>query len=225
MTRPEFEIPDEIDPRSPLFFLSYAHSAEIRQHRGNRHERNWRFAKFFDDLSENVAELVSRPAGSDPGYMDRSIPDGERWTPELLTAIGTCQVFVALLSPPYFESRWCGLEWHAFSQRRVTSRSPGRASSQTAIVPVIWAPIREQDVPAAVGQIQMFYPRGAPNADLAAQYESNGIVGLLQVSDVAYQTVVWLLALRIADLHYNHRVEHGTFKIDDLRNVFEEQPV
>ena len=225
MTRSEFEIPDETDPRSPLFFLSYAHSAEIKQHQGNRHERNWRFATFFDDLSENVAELVSRPAGSDPGYMDRSIPDGRRWTPELLAAIGTCQVFVALLSPLYFQSPWCGLEWHAFSERRVISYPQGMVSNQTAIIPVIWAPIREKEVPAAVGQVQMFYPRGVPNANVAAQYQSDGIVGLLQVDDVAYKAVVWRLAQYIADLHYNHRVEPRTFKIDDLRNAFEEQPV
>jgi hypothetical protein len=217
----------EVDPGSPLFFLSYAHSQVFTRNMGEARERNWRFTQFFRDLSENLAELVSRPTGSDPGYMDlgymdRSISEGERWNPELLKAIGTCQVFVALLSPVYFGSSWCGLEWHAFSQRRVLSSTQAETSNQTAILPVIWAPVREQDVPAVVKEVQWFYPRDVPTAGITLRYENDGVVGLLQLDDVAYKSVVWRLAQRIAQIHYSHRVEPGSFQFGELRNVFEE---
>jgi hypothetical protein len=110
MTQREVGIPDEVDRGSPLFFLSYAHS-QTKRDSGVSYERNRWFVKFFEDLSENVAELVSRPAGSDPGYMDQWIAAGRLWTPDLLNAIGTCQVFVALLSPIYIDRDWCGMEW------------------------------------------------------------------------------------------------------------------
>jgi TIR domain len=220
MTDPGFRIPGEVDPRTPLFFLSYAHSLEAKGRARNR-----RFIKFFEDLSENVAELVARPAGSDPGYMDRSIPDGGRWTAELLTAIGTCQIFVALLSSPYFSSEWCAWEWHAFAQRRARSRLPG-TSHQTGIIPVIWAPIRDREIPTAVSAVQRFNPRGVPDTDVAARYRDEGVVGLLQLKDiVAYQAVVWRLAQRIAEVHDTHYVESRTFQVDELRNIFKEQAV
>ena len=224
MTQPEPGTAHEVDPLSPLFFLSYAHSQVINQDEERKFERNRRFVKFFNDLSENVAELVSRPAGSDPGYMDdRSITSGQRWTPELLRAIGTCQIFVALLSPNYFTSLWCGFEWHAFAQRPVTSYPEGEKSNQTAIVPVIWAPIRESAIPAIVKEPQWFYPHDSSNPNITARYASDGILGLLQIDNDAYQAVVWRLARRIAEIHYSHRVEPRLFQVDELRNVFEEQ--
>jgi hypothetical protein len=182
MTEPDLGGSDDVDPRSPLFFLSYAHSSVTGRAQG----RNWRFIKFFEDLSENVAELVSRPAGSDPGYMDQpSIAAGRRWTPELLRALGTCQVFVALLSPIYIDSAWCSLEWQAFSRRQVTSHPGGEISNETAIIPVLWAPVREQDVPKKIRAVQWFYPLGMPETDKAASYEGDGVVGLLQLDEIA----------------------------------------
>jgi hypothetical protein len=224
MTRPEPGMPDEVDPRSPLFFLSYAHAQAIKRDRRRKSERNRRFVKFFEDLSENVAELVSRPAGSDPGYMDdRSIDSGQRWTPELLKAIGTCQIFVALLSPIYLDSQWCSWEWNAFEQRRVFSYPEGELSDDTAIVPVIWAPVREKDAPNVVQEVLWFYPPDMPKTDTAASYENDGVVGLLQVDEAAYQAVVWKVAQRIAEIHYSHRVEPRVFQVDELRDVFKEQ--
>lgn len=225
MTEPAPAQSDGVDPRSPLFFLSYAHSPAIKRARSKDHGRNWRVVRFFEDLSENVAELVSRPAGSDPGYMDRSIAGGRRWTPDLLRAIGTCQVFVALLSPVYVDSLWCGLEWHAFAQRQVLSFPQGQRSNETAIIPVIWAPIHEEDIPDIVREIQWFYPHDSSNTSIAAPYESDGVLGLLQLDNDAYQAVVWQLARRITDIHYTHRVEPRSFEVDELRNIFKEQEV
>lgn len=208
----------KIDPRDPLFFLSYAHEAQ-REHDVPRGRNRW-FAKFFNDLSENVAELISREPGSDPGYMDMSIPYGDHWNANLLHAVGTCQVFVALLSRPYFRSEWCGMEWYAFSQRKVTGRGSAGSSNQTAIVPVIWAPFRDEDVPSAVSPVQRFSPRGLPD-EVRAQYEADGVFGLLKMSvDHAYPMVIWRLARHIADIHYAHRVEPNVLLDTELCDSF-----
>ena len=211
---------EEIESAAPLFFLSYRHGHRISH--GLPHDMNRHFAKFFTDLSENVAELVSLPIGIDPGFMDRSIDSGKRWTNELLEALGTCQIFVSLLSGPYFTSPWCGMEWCAFTQRNVHSRATGRLSGETAIVPVVWAaPLPDDRMPEVVKDVQRFSPSRLPDTDINAQYEADGIYGLSQIrSDLAYQAVVWRLAQRIAELRYTHWVEPQVLARSELRDIF-----
>lgn len=208
----------DVDLRSPIFFVSYAHA---KTQSAARHVPNRRFFQFFEDLSESVAEFVSRPAGSDPGYIDRSIPDGGQWSQELLRAVGTCQVFVALLSPPYFSSEWCAKEWFAFAQRPVVSRDGQPPGYQTAIIPVVWAPLRLARIPPVVAAVQRFSPRNLPDSDIPAEYEKEGVRGLMQMGrDLDYQTVIWRLAERIAELHHGYRVEPRTLSAGELTNIF-----
>src|SRR3954466_15961762 len=91
----------------PLFFLSYARS-RLRPDDGSDPDRF--AAKFFADLSDNVAHLTGAAL---PGFMDRHTAAGTPWSDRLSEALGTCRVFVALLSPSYFTSEWCGREWAA----------------------------------------------------------------------------------------------------------------
>lgn len=217
------DLPSDIDPRTPVFLLSYGHS-EGRRSALRLKEPNQRFVDFFDDLSENVAQLIPRRPGSDPGFMDRSVAGGTRWTGELLDALGSCQVFVPLLSVPYLTSTWCGMEWHAFGKRRVTRSSGNTTRHQSAIIPVIWAPFPDERIPAAVLAVQRFSPTGLSNANIIAQYERNGIFGLLTTKqDDAYQALVWSLALQIADIHYTYLVEPIKLDPAELRNLFREQ--
>ncbi len=157
--------------------------------------------------------------------MDRSLAGGTRWTSELLDALGRCQVFVALLSAPYLMSDWCGMEWHAFAQRKIIMSKGDRAGHQSAIIPVTWAPLRQERIPAAVRAVQRFSPAGLSDSDIKARYEANGIFGLLTTQqESAYQAVLWSLALHIADIHYTHWVEPREFAPGELHNVFQEQP-
>jgi hypothetical protein len=72
--------------------------------------------------------------------------------------------------------------------------------------------------------VQRFSPTGLPNANITAQYKTNGIFGLLkQNQEDAYQAVVWSLALQIADIHYAYRVEPMKFDPANLRNLFLER--
>lgn len=212
----------ETDPRAPLFFLSYARTKAISDPLGPPRQPNRRIIRFFNDLSETVAELVSRPAGADPGFMDQFIPDGSDWAREILTAVGTCQVFVALLSVPYVRSPWCGTEWHAFTRRTIVRHAAeGPVRHRTGIIPVTWTPVSEGELPRAVNRAQRFSPRGLPDPDIAARYEQEGVLGLIRLGlDNDYEAVMWRLGQSIAEFHHAHRVEPRILDRRELRNAF-----
>lgn len=210
---------------APVFFVSYSRTHTGRGHQGRPQEPDRYVIQFYDDLKENIAQLVSRAVGVDPGFIDRTIPDGGQWTSELLWALGTCKVFVALLSAPYVESEWCGKEWYAFSQRKVAGGAAVGANHQTAILPVTWAPLPPgMPLPSAITAVQRFVPDGLPEPEVAALYRRDGVYGLMAMrQETAYKVVVWRLAQRIAELQRNYSVEPRVFKPRDLRNIFLER--
>ena len=138
-----------------------------------------------------------------------------RWPPALLRAVGTCQVFVALLSAGYFTSTWCGQEWYAFSQRTVHGPPDSRN-----IAPVIWAPIYEDNVPSTVSSVQRFWPANLIDPDIAACYEREGIYGLHRMSKDFYRMVIWKLAQEIANMYYHHNAIPKILNESDLQNPF-----
>ncbi|MGC5017731.1 TIR-like protein FxsC [Micromonospora sp. DT47] len=208
--------------RAPLFFLSYSRSP-ARRATGNPAEY---VSRFYDDLSVHVSELVGPVTGVDPGFMDSTIAGGERWTPELLQAAGTCQVFVPLLSSALLRSAWCGREWDAFSRRRIAPRHGAASAHETAIVPVTWSPTDGAPLPRVVRDIQRFSPAAMPDPDIAVQYQREGVYGLLTMQmENAYRAVVWRLAQRIVAIHRSYLVEPLVpTGVDELCNRFTEEP-
>jgi TIR domain len=199
---------DRAPATQPLFFLSYA-----RRPRASDASEQL-VARFFNDLSDNVAQLVARAPGASIGIMDQSILGGTYWTDGLLHALGTCQVFIPLISVPYVTSQWCAMEWDAFSRRTVTSATS--ASAGSPIVPVMWAPISASQIPEPIRSYEWFPPA---TADYGGQ--DYGLSGLLQTKQEAtYQRLAWQLAQRIADLSHEYHVEEQTPRPEDLRNVF-----
>lgn len=200
------------DRREPVFFLSYAHTG------GNRSVE-----RFFADLSRDVAELVDLRTGAEPGFMDRrSIRGGDIWTGDLLDAVGTCRVFVALLSTPYMSSRWCGMEWYAFAQRYVEAEGGGSAHG-TGILPVTWAPWPDgHPVPSAVDRIQRFAPDELPDSTIADLYREHGLLGLSRIDANAYESVVWLLARAVANIAYHLSIKPLVLRRESLHNIFQE---
>jgi len=202
---------DDGNPQGPIFFLSYARARSPRTSLASPHDVNRHVVRFFDDLSMNVDQLVGSPTGVDPGYMDESLESGTKWDRELLAVLGTCHVFVPLISSRYVNnSKWCPMEWDAFS-RRTARTIPGRPSdlsqSGTAILPVTWSPVQDQ-LPQTVQELQFFLPKRLKDRDIAERYRENGIFGLLATDDMdAYGKVAWSLARRIADVYYAYQVE------------------
>jgi TIR domain len=199
---------DDDDPQGPIFFLSYARARSIRPP-GGQHDVDRSVVDFFKDLWRHVDQLLSPPTGVDAGFMDRSIETGTKWTPELLAAAGTCHVFVPLISSGYVASQWCAREWDAFSRRTVVRRPPPSSSAnKTAILPVIWSPMPDNQLPPVVQELQWFLPQQSTDPDIIQRYREDGVYGLLAMKDdTAYQVVAWRLARYIADAYYAYRVK------------------
>ena len=91
------------------FFISYAHTGPESDEMAKR---------FYHVLRGHIQTLVHVPVGTALGFFDQDgIDPAVLWDEELAEALGTCQVMVALLSPPYLNREWCGKEWHAFTLR------------------------------------------------------------------------------------------------------------
>lgn len=210
-----------VDRRTP-FFLSYARATEGPPGETASHNPDLLVEQFFRDLKENVAELIRLQLGVEAGFMDRTIMrGGVRWTDELLRALGSCQILVALLSARYVQSEWCGMEWYAFTQRNV-QRKRNASPNQGCIIPVIWAPIQNVELPALVKMEQQFSPSSYPDPTVPNQYREDGLFGLLRTrQETPYQIVVWRLAQHISSVYHSQRVAPRTYrKKEELRNIF-----
>lgn len=127
----------------PRFFFSYAHANA---------ENSVYVTKFFKELCREVADLTGEPA-EEVGFRDTSgIHLGEAWPVELVEALSTCQAFVALYSPDYFDSETCGKEWAVFAGRVRTYQERSALVKRPALIlPVLWIePRRDQTVPREV---------------------------------------------------------------------------
>ncbi len=216
--KPERRVPDvepDVDPHAPLFYLSYARA---RPRAGSlSSDPNQRVRQLFDDLNDHVNNLVYRETGADAGFMDQSIGSGMQWQERVLHAAGTCQVFVALLSPAYLQSEYCALEWNAFAARPVVRRDGASGYGDTSIIPVVWIPPRPDTVPAAINRIQRFAPRRLPDESLVHQYAEDGLYGLLTLGVAGTDGIILRLAQQIVELAYHNRVER--LIVPDMTNV------
>ena len=213
-------------PQGPIFFLSYAQARPIRTSQAGPRDLNQYVVRLFDDLSMHVDQLVGSPTGVDPGFMDRSMQGGTRWVPEVFAAAGTCHVFVPLISSGYVESPWCAREWDAFSRRNVVRRPSNSSGSRTAILPVTWSRMQQDQLPSVVRELQFFLPQQSTDPGITQRYLNEGVYGLLALNDqAAYQAVTWRLARSIVDAYHAYHVEpkiptdpwqlRGSFRGDD----------
>jgi TIR domain len=216
-------IPGEPDRGAPLFFVSHANARNADTGTPATVSKD-PFATFFTDLSENVSQLVYRPTGADPGFIDRRMRTGVRWEQEILTAVGTCQVLIALVSDPYAHRPWCGKEWDAFTRRRTWRRADRLLVEAQCVIPVIWAPSPDESRPKAIATRQLFVPDRLRNARIGEQYVAEGIFGLLRVDPEAYEVTVWRLAQEIQERVFSYWVEPSIpTDIGALRNLFAEE--
>src|SRR5687768_16360897 len=93
--------------------------------------------KFFNDLSQAIRDIRGEPQSTVVGFFDqRDLELGENWDAAIVDALQTSKVFVAMASPAYFKSEYCGKEWRLFSDRLATM-APARPP---LLKPVIWIP-------------------------------------------------------------------------------------
>ncbi|MFG3283501.1 TIR-like protein FxsC [Streptomyces sp. NPDC048111] len=173
----------------PYFFLS--HAPAVRGAGGGPDPDMW-VARLFDDLCHDVAALTALPAGARCGFMDRGPRPGAGWSDELRDSLASCQVFVPLFSPRYFASELCGKQWYAFAQRAIHHRAAtGRPAE--AIVPALWVPVPERQLPHAAAQLAL----GADGP--GERYATDGLYGLIKLRLLAdeYRRAVHHLARHI----------------------------
>lgn len=165
------------------FFLSYA-NADDDDYLG----------RFFADLRGELR----RRAGctlEEAGFRDTaSIGLGARWSAELAAAVSACRVFVAICSPSYFTSDFCGREWRAFASRMEHyAADGGPATTPPLIIPVVWVPSRQ--VPDVIARVQYRHE------DLGSTYAAEGLHFLLRLRRHRddYEEFLARLAERIID--------------------------
>ncbi|MGH3158827.1 MAG: TIR-like protein FxsC [Streptosporangiaceae bacterium] len=202
------------------FFLSYGRTRRGTHHTAAKYYPDQQVEEFFNDLTVDISQLIVPPFHVPLGFMDRTMRSGMNWTRELLYALGTCQVLVALLSPKYLSSEWCGKEWHAFEQRDIHGLGQNTSPRQGCIIPVIWAPYPENALPPQVGADMIFSPDRAPDPKVPDLYQRMGIFGLKRTGLAdEYQMTVYELALDIASVYYDQYLRFREFEPGDLRDV------
>src|SRR2546423_11903317 len=142
------------DGPAPYFFLSYArhhHAGEADDSPGGDPDR-WTL-RFFDDLTYEVAELTTLRRGAQPGFMDREVRVGQEWRRHISDALAACRVFLPLYTPRYFTSLSCASEWYLF-QARQSAHELTSGSRPEAIIPVLWLPIPDTELPPAAQTLQ-----------------------------------------------------------------------
>lgn len=190
----------------PYFYLSYAHTPPGTSEAVlELHER----------LSEYVSELAELPEGAPAGFVDRRIPVGAEWEPQLKQALSTARVLVPLYSPRYFSSEWCGMEWQAF-QRREEAHGPRR--TVRSIVPVLWTGAGDLRVPRVASGIQYV------DGDFHDDYVHIGLLGLRGTGNAeGYRRAVRAIArsiVRVADTTGLRPCDPAL--LDDLTSAFAE---
>src|SRR5438034_8836373 len=110
------------------FFFSYA-----------RANRDQYLDQFYKDLCEEAALKEFWP-NHEVGFFDtKSIETGTMWDQELAKALSTCRVLVAICSPDYVNSTYCGKEFQVFHERHQTYQTRHKSAKQPRFIfPVVW---------------------------------------------------------------------------------------
>jgi FxsC-like protein len=126
------------------------------------------------------------------GFMDRENKIGAEWSPELITNLARCRVFVPLYSRRYFESDNCGREWFAFARREITRRARG-GEVVNAIIPALWTRLDRERLPNVAQAVQF------DHNFLGERYCAEGFYGIMKLQNYRadYHRAVHRLAERI----------------------------
>ena len=167
--------------QEPYFFLSYA-----------RKDSPDEFVKrFYDDLVQELRRIGADPAAQPPFRDVEGLGLGADWARVLGAAVGHCRAFVALYSPAYLISEYCGKEWTAFRERLHEYRRETEIDVP-ALVPVLWAPM-EGELPEEIARFQ--YHEGG----MGEEYSTQGLMQILRTDPTgpAYRKVVEKVAARV----------------------------
>ncbi|WP_433045312.1 TIR-like protein FxsC [Dactylosporangium sp. CS-033363] len=165
--------------QAPYFFISYATDG------GGLDDDLVR--RFFADLSEEVRVRTGLSSRAGVGFLDAdTLRVGATWTTELFTALSTSRTFLALVSPRYVHSEWCGREWSLFAER-TARHQPETPAPGAALIPVLWTPPR--DLPPVVAERQLF------TDEFSESYRRGGMRQLMRLQRNRDEYVAFVSAL------------------------------
>ena len=193
------------------FFFSYA-----------RDNRDSYLNKFYADLTEQI-QLRQFHKPGEIGFFDgEGIQAGAPWKNELSAALRVSRTFLALCSPAYLNSEYCGKEFHVFLRRYreyVTGTRP--AGTPRLIQPVIWGEPR--------GSLREVLTEFQYTDDQYPQiYKNEGLRYMMSKSDLAndYTDFVHRLAIKLVDDSEQHPLpELATLEpLETIPSAFHDNP-
>ncbi len=191
----------------PYFFFSYAR-------RDRRQDTDAFIDRFHDDLCAELGRL--EPAARvETSYRDTDrLILGDDWERELAAVLAQCRTMVALYSPAYFASKYCGKEWTAF-HGRVRRHHELTGSLVPALIPVLWEP-PTVELPGEVAAIQYVEPA------MSEPYAKYGLRHLLRTDPTGedYRRVVRVVAGRVKDAAARQLTELPMFDLGAIRGYF-----
>ncbi|WP_380285806.1 TIR-like protein FxsC [Kitasatospora purpeofusca] len=170
----------------PYFFFSYARRDHL--------DGGAFVDQFFTDLRDELARIEPEAGPGELAYRDTErLRVGDDWERQLSLMVGASRTMVALYSPAYFASDYCGKEWTAFDLR-TRHHEERTGESVPALIPVLWEPPPE-DLPVEVRRIQYVQD------DFGAEYATGGLRHLLRTDPhgTAYRLVVRVIAERVRE--------------------------
>jgi FxsC-like protein len=172
------------------FFLSYT-----------RANNDVFLKKFFDELSQAIRDIRGLAGTAEVGFFDqRNIELGEQWDQTIVEALQTSAVFLAVASPGYFKSDYCGKEWALFRRRLDAAARP---QLPPLLKPVVWIPFTIEALSATVRQSQLTF--GDPQA-IQNERGFKYLLKNLQDQQITFNDLIETLAREITTAADAHQV-------------------
>lgn len=108
-------------------FISYCRYGSVQR---------WLLNHFYEKLGECLADHFAPPPKV---YMDRAMPRAVHWPSELQIALRHSKIMIQMLTPNYFESKWCMAELSSMRAREEILGLAGPEISQGLIYPILYS--------------------------------------------------------------------------------------
>jgi hypothetical protein len=199
------------------FFFSYARAdrdgAGTTRLNALDHGQDNAIDTFYQHLCNQVAALTGRPAG-EVGFFDRkNLELGAPWPRELMAALGSASVMIALFSPTYFSRYACGREFEVFRRRHQALQAKLGRTADYRVLPVLWVrpDATYAKIPSCCRDYIQDIQRTAP--DMPDSYGDYGLMRMFELSRTIETNGV---CHRIADRIYALLNDEALPRLDEL---------
>jgi FxsC-like protein len=130
--------------------------------------------RLFKDLNNSIRLKRGLPDSAPVGFFDqRGIELGQDWDAVIVDALQNAKVMLAVASPGYFNSEYCGKEWELF-QRRCDEHAKRTGTRAPLLKTIVWVAYAIDALPERVRQYQLL------SGDPQAVHNVKGVRYMLQ---------------------------------------------